>query len=145
MIKYLSKQRHKNAKPNFSAGFIALMSAIIISVILLLITSTASFSGFYSRFNILDSEFKEHSLALADLCVDQVLLRLATDSTYAGGESVLVNASLCTIIASPNPIANPRTFLLQAIYKDAYTNLRISVDVDTLGITSWEEIAKIEN
>ena len=47
----LNKRRNK--------GFIALISAIVISVILLLIAANLSLTSFYGRSNILDSELKE--------------------------------------------------------------------------------------
>src|SRR3989344_8321294 len=81
--------RKLNTKSN--KGFVALISAIIISVILLLIATNLSLTGFYSRSNILDGELKEISSGYAEACVDTALLKLANDSGYTGGDSVNVD------------------------------------------------------
>ena len=40
-------------------GYIAIISTIIISILLMTITLTVSSTGFFSRANILDAEFKD--------------------------------------------------------------------------------------
>lgn len=122
------------------SGFIALMSSIIFSVILLLIAVTLSFISFSGRFNILDSEMKERSSALADACVDTGLLKLANDSNYPGNETVIVSGSdTCTIDQVATPGIDPQTFVIHADYKNYITNLRIIVDLSDTSIISWEE------
>jgi len=124
-----------------NGGFIALMSAIIMSVILLLLMVNLSFTGFYNRFNILYSELKEKSSALAEACADTVLLKLASDSMYIGGGAPVVvsGSDTCTIDAT-SPTTPTRTFTLHAIYNNSYTNLQIIVNTTTLAVTRWEEI-----
>src|SRR3989338_1096164 len=124
-----------------NTGFVALMSAIIISVILLLIVTNLSLTGFYSRSDILDSELKERSSALAEACADTALLKLANDTSYIGGGTpVIVNGSeTCTI--DTTTATNPRVFTVHANFNNIYfTNLQISVNVTTLAVTGWEEI-----
>jgi purine-cytosine permease-like protein len=127
-------------KQKASSGFIALMSAIIISVILLLITTNLNLTGFYNRSNILDWELKEKSSAVAEGCADLVLLRLASDSGYAGGENIAVSGSDTCHIFPALAASNPRMFTIQAQPANYYTNLEITVDVPTLVVTKWEEI-----
>jgi len=127
-------------KVKTNSGFIALISAIIISAILLIIVTNLSLNGFYSRFNILDSELKERTSSLAEACADTALLKLANDSAYVGGESVTVpGGGTCTIDLT---IANnPRTFITRANYNNIYfTKMKIVVNVTSVLITSWEEI-----
>lgn len=116
------------------------MSAIIISAILTVVIVGASLTGWNSRFNILDAESKERSSALADACVDTILIRLAYDSSYAGGESVLVGSDTCRVLAAQNPVGNPRVFPVQAIFNHAYTNVLVTVDINAETITSWQEV-----
>ncbi|TSC68739.1 MAG: hypothetical protein G01um101456_521 [Parcubacteria group bacterium Gr01-1014_56] len=123
---------------NQPRGFIALISASIISAILLLVATTASLSGFYSRFNILDAELKERSVALAEACVDHAFLQLARDSNYIGNEMVLVGAQPCTIGAVTG--STQKTFKTQGIFNNFYTNFSITVDPATLTVLSWQEI-----
>ncbi len=132
MIKKSSETKRKT-----NSGFIALMSAIIISVILLIITANLNLTGFYGRSNILDWELKQKSSALADACADIVLLRLAEDPNYAGEENITVSENdTCTIFSASG--GNQRTFAIQAKPSNYYTNLEITIDVNTLEITRWE-------
>lgn len=134
MIKKINKKYRNN-------GFVALISVIIISVILLLVTMNVSFDGFYSRFNIFDYESKERSSAMAEACADIVLLKLAEDSTYIGGGSpVTVSGADTCAIDSTSAAIPDRTFVLHSIFNNSYTNLQIIVNVTTGVIVKWEKI-----
>ena len=125
-----------NKKRN--TGFIALMSAVIISVILLLIATNLSLTSFYGRSKILDSELKERSSALAEACADTAIVKLANDPLYtppAGGEPVSVSGDECIIESVIGSIIN-----VKADYKNYITKLKIEVDLSDLSIVSWEEI-----
>ena len=121
-------------------GFIALMSVIIISAILLLVAVTAGLTGFYSRSNILDAEFKERSVALADACVDQALLQIAINPSYGGDTTVTLSDKDQCYIGPVPPGSGIKTFKTQAIFQNAYTNLEITIDTSDISIVSWKEI-----
>lgn len=120
-------------------GFIALTSAIIVSVVLLLIATTLSFTGFSSRFNILDSEFKERSSALADACLDVALLGFAQNPSYLGNVNVSVGGNSCSI-STVTTSGSEKTFVTRGIYSNSYTNLEVTVDATTFSVISVEEI-----
>ncbi len=135
------------------SGFIALMSAIVISVMLLAITLALGFSGFFARFNVLDSESKERSSALAEACGDSAILKISQDGAYApspvfdfttqtGGESVSVDTDSCTI-ASVDSSGSQKIIKTQANFNKAYTNLRIVIDTTDFTIVSWDECANL--
>lgn len=127
---------------NNQRGYIALMSAIIISVLLLSITVGIGLSGFFSRSNILDAESKERSQALAEACGDQALLNFSQGLTSTG--VVSVGHDNCTII-SVTPKVGQTTIKTQAVINHAYSNIKIIVDTNTLGIISWDECANFDN
>ncbi|OGG62936.1 hypothetical protein A3I46_03020 [Candidatus Kaiserbacteria bacterium RIFCSPLOWO2_02_FULL_54_13] len=127
----------------YQRGFIALMSAIIISAVLLITIVSGGFTGWNSRFSVFDSESKDRSAALADACLDTVLLRLAYDATYEGGETILLGDDSCEILAAQNPFGNPRVFPIQAVFNRAYTNVLVTIDIISREIISWEEIATL--
>jgi len=139
----LNKKRNK--------GFVALMSAIIISVILLLIITNLSLTAFYSRSDVLDSELKDRSSALAEACVDTAILKLVNNSNYSPvNECVPVgdicpntnpNANICTIVS----VDSGNHIKTQAKFNNSYTNFRIVVDANTFAVQSWEECANITN
>jgi len=123
-----------------SGGYAALMSVLLVSGILLLVVSVSSYRGYFSRYNLLQSEFKERSLALAEACADEALLSLARDRNYLGNVSLFVGAEPCRIgpVTSSVTTTNFRT---KASFKSAYTTIQISVNTETLVVVSWEEIA----
>lgn len=124
---------------NLQNGFVALMSVIIISAILLLVAGTLSFSGFYSRYNILDSELKDRSSALAEACVDHTLLKIATNPAYSGAATTSIGSEQCYTYPI-TPSTPTETFETLSLYKNYYTHLRIKVSAPSLSIISWEEL-----
>jgi len=126
-------------------GYIALMSAIVISVLLLAITVALGLSGFFGRFNIIDSESKERSAALAEACVDQAILEI-TSGLYRA-TSAMINIGLgasdqCIILSSAKDFPTPGRTLIktQAIINQSYTNLHVIIDNATLDVVSWQEV-----
>ena len=125
-------------KTKTKSGFIALISAIIISIILLLVVTNLSLTGFFSRSNVLDRELKKRSEALAEACADTAIFKLTNDSTYnPSNEIVSVDTDDCTIMSVSS--TTPRTINVRADYKNYVTNLEIEVDTD-LSVQKWEEI-----
>ena len=129
----MRKQNKKNR------GFIALMSAIIISTILVLVAANLSLSGFNSRFNILESETKERSSALADSCIDIALIGFAQNSSYSGNVTATVGENTCKISAITTSGSN-KVFKTQGIFSNSYTNLKITVNGISFAILSVEEL-----
>ena len=123
---------------NKKKGFIALISAIIISVILLTITFTVGMSGIFGQFNVLDSESKERSISLAEACVDSAVLDYNTNGTVAS--QYTVNSVICHIKSWSASTPN-LTIITQAIVNKAYTNIKAVINTDTSTISSWEECA----
>ncbi len=133
-------------------GFIALMSVVIIAAILLVMMSSLGIGVFLSRFDVLESENKRVGLGLAEACMNAVMLKLAQDPHYAppiAGECVNVgdtcgaaNATRVCRICSVSSGGFPKTITTRAVYKGAYSNVRIILDNPTPGIfpiLSWRE------
>jgi len=120
-------------------GFIALMSVIIISFVLLLVAVSLSFSSFFQRFNVYDSELKAVSNSLANACADVALLKIANGQSFSPNEIITINSNTCTI-KSVTVADGEATILIQASYQNAFTNLKIKVNTSTASITSWTEI-----
>lgn len=124
-------------------GFIALISVLIIGAILLVTIVAASFINFYSRYNVLDFEFKERSVSAADACADRALLELANNPAYAGGLTASLNSlDACRVgnVQQNTPAAGQVSFKIQATSSDAVTNLSITVNASDLSVISWREI-----
>lgn len=124
-------------------GFVALMSSIIISAILLMVVVLQSFTGFNSRYNILYGEYKERGNAIAEACVSATLLLLANNSAYVGNATTSISGSEC-YVGPIVLIGSNKVFMTRAIYKDTHTNLKISVNSSDLSIVSWDEFPDFE-
>lgn len=120
-------------------GFVALMSAIIISAVLLVTVAAAGFAGFYGRSNGLDAELKARSAAAADACADVALLVLAQEDD-PGGRILSLNSLDECRIGTVSGTAQ-KTFRVQATSSGAVTNLEIVVDNSNLSVLSWREIS----
>lgn len=129
---------NKDLRFKNTGGFVALMSAVIISAVLLMIITLLSYSGFNSRYNALDAEFKEKSSALAEACVDQTFLELANDPNYQGNATTTIGVDQC-YVGTISTGSFPKTFETRAIYGGSHTNLRITVSA-VPAVVSWQEI-----
>lgn len=128
-------------------GYIALISAILISVSLLTLVIAVSSEGFYSRFNVLESEQKEISTYLAESCLQTAILEIAQDSNYNDDPIIIpVGDDLECEIVSVDAGTFPSTRLVrtQGIIGDAYTNLEVEIGASpTYEIVSWIELPEL--
>jgi hypothetical protein len=127
-------------------GFIALTSAILISVILLAITLTISLSGYFARFNVFDSESKERTVALAEACGDSAILEVS-GGIYSTNKIVNVGPATddkCTIVSAQadQPATGQFMIKTQSVVNKVYTNMVIVLD-STFTITTWEECTNL--
>ena len=131
--------------PRKPKGFIALMSAILISAVLLLIATGGSLSGFYSRTTSLNSEYKERTYALADACVSQTLLALSQNPLYAGTATTTVSGTgVCftgTITKSGKAPDDLYTFKTRSYLGNSYTSFLVVAKVVDLSVQSQTELA----
>jgi hypothetical protein len=125
-------------------GYIALISAILISVSLLTMVIAVSFEGYFSRFNVLESEQKEISDYLAESCFNRAVIELSQDEEYDETPIVEVGEEECTIIdIEDGTFPSNRLISVQGVNGEAYTNLEIEIDLDSLpevDVISWVEV-----
>lgn len=119
-------------------GYIALMSAIVISFLLLAITISLGFTAFFGRLNVLDSESKERSNALAEACIDSAILD-ASNGTYSVDKIVNIGSDMCRIISSVNG-GSQTTIKTHGCINKSYTNLQAIIDNNSFAIISWDEL-----
>lgn len=133
---------------NYSSGYIALMSTIVISVLLLAMAVSLGFAGFFGRFNVLDSESKERSLGLAEACADIAILNFAENISYGGNETIYLDPDnpleKCTIFSlEDHPTENWKIIKTQASFNNSFTNIKVTVDKNSVDIISWEELTNL--
>jgi len=123
-----------------SQGFMALFSVIIISLLLLVVAVTLNFTGFFARFNVLDTELKARASALADACLDHAMLAIAEDDSYTGDENINVEGDPCHIyhIDVADTVA---TITTHAEYSNANATFKAEFDFESFTITSYRELS----
>jgi len=140
-------------------GFVALMSVIIISAILLVLVFTLGISSFLNRFDVLDTENKHISVALAEACASTAMLKLAQNPSYgttpplpAAGECVSVGdpcpapsgsktsktCKVCSVVNS----GGQSTINVRAMYNHTYSNVEavVTLSGNNFMINSWKEL-----
>lgn len=121
-------------------GYIAIVSAVILTIVILTIAISFSSSNFLGRFDSGFFESKEATSAYAQGCIEYTLLKLSIDSGYAGNESVAIASSTCTI----RPITTgggQKIIQTYAIVDNKTTNLEITVDENTLETILFREVS----
>ena len=117
------------------SGFVALITAIILSFILIITTATLNQTSFLARGMLLASEYKERSAALAEACVDVARLKLVNNASYGGNETISIGSGDCDIRPITANIIETR-----AEYQKAFTNLKVVVSSSSLSVISWDEL-----
>lgn len=122
----------QNAQPR---GFVALISAVIISTILLGLAVAIGSSTFFSRFDVLNSEYKRISLGLSEACVSAALGKIGNDYSYVGNETIPLGtqyntSTSCTIGAITyvdDAVTHKRTYSIptKANFLNAFSNVTV--------------------
>jgi len=126
-------------KSHTDKGYIAITSAIIITILILAIVITISTTGYFSRFNILGLLSKDSSSALSEGCTDTALLELALDRDYAGATTTVVASTTCEILAIETN-GDLKTVKTRATDNETITNTEVILDTTDFTIVSWDEV-----
>src|SRR3989344_207589 len=120
-------------------GYIAMTSAIIISILVMMIVFAINLIGYFGRSNVLTSELKDMSLSLAEGCAEKALLKYAEDNAYAGNEPITVDARQCSIL--PIEVSGSDKILkTKAIVENTTSNIKVVFKGSDMTIVSWEEL-----
>lgn len=130
----------KSAKDN---GYVAIITAVIVSVILGVIVFTMSLGSFLGRENSLGLHLKEKSRGLAEACVETARLKIVQNPNYIGGENINVASDTCRIISVANLSGNS-LISAQGSYQRIFTNLEATIRQDDASILDWQEKARFQ-
>jgi len=121
------------------SGYIALVSALIISAVVFLVVFALGQASFFGRAGVADAVYKEQARALAEACVNVALLGLSEDDNYAGDETIAVGGDYCEILPVENA-SSGRIIYAQGMFGGAYTNFKVTLATATVDIIKWEEV-----
>lgn len=121
-------------------GYIALISVIVLTAIILVIVFTLGLGSFYGRMDILGSDFKEQSQALSEACLETARLNMLSDPEYAGNENVTVGSSTCFIGAITSSGTAHKLILTEGMHQNSYTSLRTTINASSGAIVGIEQL-----
>jgi hypothetical protein len=134
------------------SGFVALMSVIIISAILLTLVFTMNLLSFFARYDAYGEDNKRVSLGLADACVEAAKLKIAQNAAYvpaSTGDCVSVGdtcgalgaTKTCRICSVSAGAGNSYTITTGAVITGSYTELSVKelIANSSSTITSYVE------
>lgn len=130
-------------RSQLQTGFIALVSVILISFVLITFAVSISLSGYLGRFNGLDGEFKEQSAASAEACVEKAIADLVMENSATGTVTFGGGAYSCAIVSitSDVPATGETTIKAESVHRNAHTHLVVVVNSGTQDVLSWREYA----
>lgn len=120
---------------NKESGYVALLSTIIFSAILLVMTIEAGQSGFYTRFMVLGNEAKEQSRILATGCGERAIGLVMADMTWIGDATTTDSAAgSCYVLPLQKnyPSGNQMTVRVRAGTRGSVTNLVLVYDMEEI-------------
>lgn len=126
-------------------GFVALVTVLVISAIMLavgLFISSAALNDLLSSYSF---DQGERAIQIADACVDEAVFRLKSDSAYAG-TSLNLNGGSCTVTINGGGAS--RTLNSTATLGNFTKRITATVtfvtnsagNANTVDLTHWEEI-----
>ena len=129
---------------NGQQGFIALISILILSAVLLATTLSLAQFGIANRFFILNLEQKVSSKKLAEACVQIARIKAYNDPTYKVGTpvSVSIAGGTCSIysVTANTPVSGQSNIKTTAQDGETISNLCVVVDNTNGDFISWKEL-----
>ena len=114
--------------------------SIVVTFFLLVLAISLGSSNLFTRGNVTDFYSKQFSYFIARSCLNHALLQLADVSTYTGNETIYISDQTCTLLTITTDASNT-IIRAEALVNSAATNLRLTVNTQTLSTVSLEEVA----
>lgn len=120
-------------------GYIAITTAIILSLVMMVVAIALGTNNFFTRADVKDFYNKQTTLGMARSCLDYAMLNLAQVPTYTGNQSISVSGYTCTINTITTSGSN-KVIQAHAQLNGTTTNLQLTVNAATLSTVSLEEL-----
>ncbi|MDP1719358.1 MAG: hypothetical protein Q8L24_02960 [bacterium] len=124
---------------NGQKGYIAIVSSVIISLVLMIVAISVGSSNLLSRGSVNDFQMKLLSHTIARSCLNHALYRLADSLAYTGNETVAVSSYSCAL-STITTFGLNKVITAKASINGITTNLRLTANSRTLSTVSLEEL-----
>ena len=124
-------------------GYIALVSVLIISAVVLLVAINASLFGI-SESDVATREYQSsRAFYLAMLCAEDGLMKLKEDINYSGNETLDIEGGECAILPVEGSGNFNRTVKTTGTFSDQIRKIKIEINRvnPIMNIRSWEEVS----
>src|SRR5258706_16140740 len=122
-------------------GYVAVVSAIIITAIITLVALATSNSSFFGRYDTETLEFKSISHQVAQGCLDHARLKLAM-GLYSGNENVTIGSYTCHVYAITTN-GTQKILQAKATVSNETTNLQLTINALSFATISLVELNSI--
>lgn len=125
--------------PKDRKGYIAVISAVIITAIVMVIALVFSSSNFLGRFDSQTLEMKDMARSAAQGCLEYARLQLAINPNYAGSETRSVGGYFCSLLSIS---LQNNLYLIEAssTVGKGSVKLKLLADKNTLKTVSLQEV-----
>jgi len=124
-------------------GYIALISILIISAVLVLIALSASHSGIGQSTMALQKNQSSESYYLAMACAEEALMKLKEDLGYRGDETLNIDGASCNILRVEGSGNKDRIIKTRSNAHNQTKKIKIEINRvnPEMEIKSWQEVA----
>ena len=124
-------------------GYVALISVLIISAILLITVAAVSQFGIGEALMIMQLNKSAEGDYLTEACAEEALMKLAEDNNYAGNETITINSRSCQILAMENPGGDTRVIKVISAINNQTKRVRIEVNQlrPQTRVSLWQQVA----
>ncbi len=130
-----------NSSRGNQKGYIAIITALILTAIIATVTFVLASSSLLGRFNTLLFHEKRTSRFLAESCLEVARSKLTQSSSYTGNETVTLGNSTCAI-GSISSTASEKVIPASAVAGNAKTVLKLTVKSGSLEKVRLEELVQ---
>ncbi len=124
-------------------GYIALISILIISALVVLLSTTASIFGIAESDLGLQERQSWESFYLSSACVEEALMRLKEDLEYSGGDILTLSNGTCEILPLIGTGNEDRIIKVVAEVNNQVRKFKVEINRvnPETNINSWSEVA----
>lgn len=133
------KAKTYNLKPN-SRGFVALVTISIIFVVTLVVGLGLGLRSIQEAGMGLGKIQSSKAYFLANLCVEEALMKLKEDINYLGGKTIVIEGGNCQIL----PVEGNWIIRTFSNFQDQTKKIKVVISQVNPGMTidSWQEVAE---
>lgn len=121
-------------------GYIAITTAIILSIVVLVVALSLGSAAMFTRAQILDAESKRLSYSIARSCLDRARLEMALSPIYVGNATTTISNHQCHLETIETSGGN-KIIKTKASIGNATSHLKLTVDGSTLSTVQLEELS----